>query len=315
MQQLKNNIKKLPVIRQWFQRRYLKQELELTQKQLILAVQSIESISRYNLASCSLAPPSALITSLTSYGTRVQTVHHTILSLLCQSVRPKKIILWLAEDEFTLAVLPKALLDLQQYGLEIAFCKDIRSYKKLIPTLIANPNESIVTFDDDVIYPTEQLEKLLIASKQFPNAIICNHARKIVINKNGIVAPYREWKFIEQHDKTLHDKAQHGILPVGIGGVLYPENSLHKDVHKAELFMSLSPKADDLWFKAMAIKNNTKTVVVDDPQPYKDYLLIPNSQKNSLWQENKTNNDLQLAAILNYYPEVKVKLENKSDKI
>jgi hypothetical protein len=301
MQQLKNNIKKLPVIRQWFQRRHLKQELELTQQQLMLAVQSIESISLYNLASCSLAPSSALITSLTSYGTRVQTVHHTILSLLCQSVRPQKIILWLAEDEFTLAVLPKTLLNLQQYGLKIAFCKDIRSYKKLIPTLKVYPNENIVTVDDDVIYPFDHLKKLLTAHKKFPKAVICHRAHRMVKGKHDNIVDYLKWQFDVAERLPAKD-----IFPVGIGGVLYPAGCFDEEVLNDDAFMRLAPAADDLWFKMMAIKKGTLAKVVDEPILYADYLQIPLTQVQSLWQNNQMANNTQLMAILSAYPEVEL---------
>jgi len=301
MQQLKNSIKKLPIIRQWFQLRQLKNERQLTHRQLALAVKSIELSSQQKLATHTIVPASSLLISLTSYGARVQTVHHTILSLLCQSIRPQKIILWLAENEFNLSDLPKSLLGLQQNGLEIAFCPDIRSYKKLIPTLKAYPNKTIATFDDDVIYPVDHLEKLLMAHKAFPNAVICHRAHRMVKDNQGSFVDYLKWQFDIAERLPAKD-----IFPVGIGGVLYPAGCFDEEVLNEEAFMSLAPTADDLWFKMMAIKKDTLAKVIDEPMPYDDYLQIPLTQTQSLWQNNQANNNIQLQAILTAYPEIEL---------
>ena len=240
-----------------------------------------------------------IIVSLTSHGERVKTVHQTILSLLGQTVQADKLILWLAADEFNFEQLPRSLLTLQQYGLEIKFCQDIRSYKKLLPTLQMYPNETIITFDDDVIYPVDQIECLLYHHSKYPNAIICHRAHQIKYADNGTILPYIKWDYDVDFLEPRKD-----IIAIGIGGILYPSQSLHQEVFNQEKFLKLSPYADDLWFKAMAIKNDTLIKVVDNPIPYQNYLFVVNSQSTSLWQENKYNNGQQLTNILNHYPEI-----------
>ena len=76
-----------------------------------------------------------IIISLTSYGKRIYDVYLTIESLMRQTIKPNKIILWLAEDEFSLDNIPQTLKNIQKRGLTIEFCEDIRSYKKLVPAL------------------------------------------------------------------------------------------------------------------------------------------------------------------------------------
>ena len=79
-----------------------------------------------------------VIISLTSYPLRINYVHKTIKSLLEQTLKPKKIILWLAESEFPNKNkdLPKNLLLLKNNIVSIKYYKEnIKSYKKLIPTL------------------------------------------------------------------------------------------------------------------------------------------------------------------------------------
>ena len=72
---------------------------------------------------------SEIIVSLTSYPARITTVHMTIMTLLNQKVKPDKVILWLAKEQFPkgMASLPKKLIALQNVGLKIEWTHDIRS--------------------------------------------------------------------------------------------------------------------------------------------------------------------------------------------
>ncbi|BAB51279.1 acyltransferase family protein [Mesorhizobium japonicum] len=87
--------------------------------------------------------PGELIVSLTSYPKRFPTLHLTLRCLLSQTIAPNRVILWLTAEDA--AQLPASVTDLKCHGLEIRFCKDIRSYKKIIPTLLAFPSAYIVT--------------------------------------------------------------------------------------------------------------------------------------------------------------------------
>ncbi|MCJ8294468.1 MAG: hypothetical protein MJK15_08690 [Colwellia sp.] len=301
MQKIKKIVKKLPLIAQWAKFRAIDRQLHYAQQQLSLAVDSIEALAGNHLSSAPILGADNLIVSLTSYGSRVEHVHLTLLTLLNQSLKPAKVILWLAEDEFTLEQLPNKLLALRQYGLEIAFCLDIRSYKKLIPTLQRYPEHTVVTFDDDILYPYRQLEQLVTSHQQYPNCIICHRAHFIKKDLSGQLLPYQQWFY-----DSKEDKASDKLMPVGIGGVLYPVGSLSDEVLNQQAFMTLCPQADDLWFKVMAVKNNTLTKLVDRPMPYKNYLHIPDSQINALWHSNKTKNNQQLQAILTAYAEIKL---------
>ena len=75
-----------------------------------------------------------LIITLTSFPGRINTISDTLISLLNQSVSPESIFLWLAEEQFPDKEkdVPPKILHLQKFGLEIKWCKDLKSYKKLI---------------------------------------------------------------------------------------------------------------------------------------------------------------------------------------
>ena len=92
-----------------------------------------------------------VILSLTTYGKRLYEVAATIESIMQGSMKPNRIVLWL-ENELQDTELPIALKNQQGRGLEVIFCKNVRSYKKLVPALCRFPDSAIITIDDDVIY-------------------------------------------------------------------------------------------------------------------------------------------------------------------
>ncbi|MBD5183352.1 MAG: glycosyltransferase family 2 protein [Bacteroidales bacterium] len=191
-----------------------------------------------------------LIVSLTSYGRRVhKTVYYTLISLFEQSRLPDRIILWLDEDNFSFDNIPENLRKLQNHGLEIKFCKDIKSYKKLIPSLEAFPNDIIVTIDDDVVYPKYFINLLYDAYTSHPECIQACVAREVEI-QNGELVPYNQWRMATKESKS--------ISPIGFGGILYPPYSLSQEVFNEDKFMSICPSADDIWFFVMAKIKGTK---------------------------------------------------------
>jgi len=310
--QIKYQLKKISLIKKVLKWRHNEFYLKLTQHQLNLA---IDAITRQNLAdiknnkTINSSPVSEkneqsdLIVSLTTYGERINIVHITILSLLNQTISAGKVILWLAEGEFKFSDLPSDLTQLCEFGLEIKFYNDIKSFKKLIPTLAEFENNTIITFDDDVVYPRNQIEKLVKVHTVHPEAIVCHHARNLALNSENQPERYDDWLFYSKESRP--NKPCKNLFPVGIGGVLYPKNALHKEVMNEQAFTRLCPKADDLWFKLMALKNNTLTMLVENPRAYRDYLLIPQTQDGALWQQNRFSNDSQLKNLLNAYPDIK----------
>ena len=63
-----------------------------------------------------------VIVSLTTYGKRLYDVYLAIESIMQQSMKPNRIVLWLG-DELKNRPLPRILGFQQQRGLEIVFCK------------------------------------------------------------------------------------------------------------------------------------------------------------------------------------------------
>jgi hypothetical protein len=244
-----------------------------------------------------------LIVSLTSFPDRIEEVQYTIFSLLEQTVLPEKIVLWLAEEQFPEkeGELPEVLLNLRKFGLEIKWCEDIKSYKKLIPALDFYPEYFILTADDDIYYGKKWLEGMWNCHLKYSSSIICWKAKRIVFDKNGI-SPYAKWPYANKFNPDSRIN-----FPIGAAGVLYHKNLLFSDVTNKELFLSLAPHADDVWFYFMAIFNNTAIRLVLKPRykkrfvnPYREYDLNNQLKLTTINVDNGAN-DEQMRNIINYY--------------
>lgn len=238
-----------------------------------------------------------LIISLTSIPSRIDKLWLCTESLLRQSYKPNRIILWLSKEQFHNKVLPNELIRQKQRGLEIRYCNDLKSYKKYYYTLKENPKSIIVTVDDDVFYSSNMLKDLVKVHNKYPKDIICHRAHKILFDDDRSIKKYLNWGW----ESFGFKGSSHLLLQTGVSGVLYPAGSLHKDVLNKEKFIELCPRADDIWLKVMAMLNNTKVRKVRSFS--KNFIPIEGSQKESLCSYNTTNggNDEQLKKLIDEY--------------
>lgn len=240
-----------------------------------------------------------IIVSLTTYGKRIHDVAFTIESIMQQSMKANRIVLWL-DYSFEGKQLPRYLQYQQKRGLEIAYCKDLRSYKKLIPALHRYPDAAIITVDDDVLYEPDLLEHLIVPYLENPHYIFCHRFHKISFDEKGQVLPYIQWQL---HCKD--EMPSHLNFATGVGGILYPPHSLDKEVTNEDVFMDKCKYADDIWFKAMAIKKGTLVKkVFSRTELSEDYLINAAVQDISLCQINTKGdmmNDKQFKAVFTKY--------------
>lgn len=242
-----------------------------------------------------------IILSLTSYGRRTKTsvVYYTLVSLLNQTLQPDRIVLCLDREKWNIDNIPDKLKSLLQYGVDIEFCKDVKSYTKLIPCLKKYPNDILITVDDDIIYPSNLIETLYSCHQEFPTCIVCGQGSLIEKKSDGKIMNYNDWK------GALSRQFYKLLLPLGVKGVLYPPHSLYKDVINEELFMKLAPNADDLWFWMMGYLAGTKQMVIKVSKPYLSFdALYQFLHKGSALTHSNSKqnmNDVQLKAILKQY--------------
>lgn len=250
-----------------------------------------------------------VVVSLTTYSRRTETVHKTISSLLNQTVCPDKIILWLDEEEFSKDTIPDELSALQSNIFRVEFCENTKSFKKLIPTLEKYPDATVITFDDDFEYPPTIVEHLLAYNKKYPDCIIGARGRVIRVEDQEI-KPYPDWQFIQLEQEI---KSKTALLPIGYAGILYPSNSLHQDVFNKSLYQSLCPTADDLWFKAMAMLNNSETVIMP-LSASAGMKPIEGTQEDALYLTHNAGdaNTKQMRAVVSHYPELQKLIQTSS---
>ena len=250
-----------------------------------------------------------VIISLTSYPARMNSIMYTLRSLMTQTVKPDKIILWLTEGQYPRreADVPLEILNLRKYGLTIGwYDRPIRSYTKLIPALQQYPDAIIVTADDDIQYRKDWLEGLYNAYLKEPKMVHCYCSHRVSM-KDGKFLPYNLWQHVIQDSKSYDN------LLMGVGGVLYPPHSLYVDVVKEDLFMQYAPTADDLWIWAMVVMNKIKINVICN----RNSITIPVPEVNNefaLYNENSIGkNHEQLIQIVEHYPEILKNLKNCND--
>ena len=211
----------------------------------------------------------SIILSLTSYGKRVRrSAVYTVYSLLRQTVRPERVVLWLNEEEFNSQNLPDDLRFLCNYGLEVRFGKDIGPYTKIIHSLSAFPDKHIITADDDLYYSKNFVKEFLEAHCQHPQAIITAFA-KVPVSENCQMATYDAWPEYEA------------------------------------VFTTLCPKADDIWLYIMGLRSQAeKRILVDSHiSYYHTDLLRQYLTKDRLTATNRFGgeNDTQLQALIAHY--------------
>lgn len=249
-----------------------------------------------------------IIVSLTSFPERIYDVHYCIFSLLNQKFKPDKVVLWLAEEEFPNKErdLSIELLALKNNGLTIKWCENLFSYKKLIPSLREYPNDIIVTADDDLYYPEDWLESLYEDYLKYPNCIISNRSRKIVLDEYDNLEDYSKWYLLESgSEPSFLNFSTNGA------GTLFPPNSLNKTILDSDLFSELCPSGDDIWIWAMAILNKTKIKVLNNG--YLDLIYVNLAREdlilneNVLWAVNVRgdNNNIQINKVINHFPKIK----------
>jgi hypothetical protein len=243
-----------------------------------------------------------IIVSLTSYGSRMYEVCFAIESIMQQTIKPNKIILWI-DNSYKDKPIPEALLKQQERGLIIKFTDDIRSYKKLVPTLELYPNDVIITIDDDAYYQFDLIERMIKAYKCNPSSIHACNTPVMQLDDKGKLKPYLQW----MRNSSNSDNSQR-LFFVGVGGVLYPPHSLDTEVLNKAIFTSICPTADDVWFNAMALKKGTLVNKVETRNIDGDFILNRVAQKVRLSNVNNGMgmNDVQIKAVFERYDLYKV---------
>lgn len=252
-----------------------------------------------------------IIISMTSWPKRIKCVAKAFASILMTKVDKSlyHCVLVLAEIEFPNKEkdLPEDLMLLVDNGLvELIWIKEnLKSHKKLMPTLAKYPNNPILIIDDDVYRTEEWLKAFIKDHKEHPNDIIVGAFWKKFYLKNNDICERNCIKETYNTNKYC-GKVMIGYKPAnGTGGTLYPPRTF-KDIRffNQNLFMKLSYTSDETWqfcFNIIEGKTFRQLSI-----PYNEK-FIGDSQKVGMNKDGKRY-DLIYKNLYKEFPEFKKKL-------
>jgi hypothetical protein len=238
--------------------------------------------------------PAPLYISLTSYPPRFSQLNRTLLGLMNQSVRPDGIFLWISHADKSR--LPTETVKLCASScVQLRFCEDLKSYKKIIPMLREFPDAFIVTADDDHYYDRNWLARFVEAFCGDLSVVLCQRAHRIVLGANGLPEAYLSWRWA-----IWYPLLSPLVFPTGVEGVMYPPGVFHRDVLRDDLFRQDCPNADDLWLYWMVRLNGGMAKKIGwFPRGF-DW---PGTQQCALYRQNllSSGNDRQIKNLIERY--------------
>jgi hypothetical protein len=235
------------------------------------------------------------VVSLTTFGRRSAKVYLAIESIASGSILPSRLILWI-DDESLFNNPPATIQRLLKRGLEVRFCKNYGPHCKYYPYLESQQDFSapLVTADDDTLYPSYWLERLIKANLEYPDAVNCYAAHVIPLNEHGF-EKYQSWKLCNSTTPRFCH------LAMGCMGVIYPAPFLIALKRAGTAFEHCCPKGDDLWLHVQALRASFRVRQILPRLPYFSFQTIPGSQQTALCNENVDGdgNDWQMRATYN----------------
>lgn len=258
---------------------------------------------RKEVRACAVEPlcPTAaeglpVVVSLTSYGSRIERVDLAIRSIMLQTVRPNRVILWLGEESGDV-VLPPRLMELVDRGLEVRRgVRDLKGHKKYYFAMQELEDCLLVTIDDDLVYTPDVIESLLAAHELRPHDVVARRTHRIVV-ADGQVAPYLDWEMEFEEDVP---RPRRSLLATTGAGTLYPPELFGRLVGNADDIVACAWGMDDLWLKALEVHEGIDVAYAPNsrPMPY----VMPFSQGGGLLYTNKVGgNDEAMRRLMRHF--------------
>lgn len=228
--------------------------------------------------------------SLTSWRPRLPDLPLTLVSLLSQSPRPPRILVWLTRED--IGLLDQAIIrHLEPHGIAFVEAPELGPHKKWHP-MASSQMDPFVICDDDTFYPPSWYASL-IGDSALPAYVGCR-CHRLTGDAQAGPAPYAQW----EKEITAGSPPSHATFVTGVGGALIHPRRLPAGFLDPEAFMRLCPRADDIWLKLAHLEAGIPCVRSRFTFPC---LGIAASEASGLAAENVTNhgNDRQLAESMN----------------
>ncbi|NNC12955.1 glycosyltransferase family 4 protein [Planctomonas sp. JC2975] len=192
-------------------------------------------------------PDSGVDVSMATYGPRIRTVHLALESIAAGKVRPRRMILWIADSDFRIT---PGLRRLMRRGLEVASVPSaLGPHAKWFPYTQGWDGWScLVTADDDLFYPSTWLSSLERERKRSTDEIVAHRTHRVAM-RDGAIQPYRSWA--PGFDTTLDPLN----FPTGGAGCLFPPAALRAlaKASTAQPFLTTCPRQDDIWLHSTLV--------------------------------------------------------------
>lgn len=202
---------------------------------------------------------SNLVVSMTSYPPRIGGSWVSLESLFRQNFRDFRLVLVLAEPQFPGRKLPLIINLMRWKGLEILWVpEDNKSWDHLWPAYSNYYGCSVISVDDDKVFPRSLVRDLVRASERHPGAIIGARGWEMRLEEK-VLRFKKGW--VRASPST---KSQALFMPPG-NGSLYPPGSLPPLSGDTELMRKVCPVADDVWYWATSTINGTPNVCLALP--------------------------------------------------
>lgn len=238
------------------------------------------------------------IVSLTSYPKRMKYLWMVLYCIYKQSIRPSKIVVTLIKDEIGggLDSISRDLKFFKDKGVEFLFEeKNLKPHNKYFYVRQKYPNRNIITIDDDLLYYSDTIERLLEMHQKHPECICSNRIQEVGF-ENGTFTHSNYWRLIH-HEVT----PSHKWLGLGYSAVLYPPSFYNDDLYNISKIEDLCLMADDMWLKIQELRSD---VMVVNGKYFAHPMTLPSSQGLALQHENNaadSRNDKYLKLLSEHY--------------
>lgn len=244
-----------------------------------------------------------VVVVMTTTAARIMFVWAAIESIGAGSVRPSRLILWL--DDPSLAVLPRSLERLRSRGLEVRHVPTgLGVHTKWRPYVLSESEHrlAMVTSDDDQLYPSRWLARLLEVARSHPDAVIAHRAHGIRFDGDAI-GPYLSWQ------PVTSTRPSYASLGTSVSGQLLPPALLDALRDRGEAFLEQAPGQDDVWLHASAVTHGFRTAQTGSSPA--NYPFVPGTQTGGLYVANVFNlgNDRAVAACLGEHELARVRAD------
>ena len=278
-------------------------------RESLMVVQVVRFFILNRLTGRSVIANGGPVVSLTTYGGRSRAAYFAIESIANGDIRPSWMILWI-DDEMLFNNLPATIRRLEKRGLEVRLSKKYGPHTKYYPFIDSQNvfTTPLVTADDDILYPSYWLKRLVEANQGHPDNVNCYWAHVMNTEDDGI-GKYANY---EACSSTLPSVRN---IALGVMGVIYPPRFLQILKDAGTAFTECCPKADDLWLHVQALRHGYRVRQVQSKLPYFSFQGVPGSQRTALSYENVTygdGNDRQVKAT---YSEADIRLLKSDENV